>query len=690
MRPEMSSRRGAGAHVTPPAEPIPVSVAEALSCAVNAVAGEHRPGQLAMAEAVAAAIASDGTLLVQAGTGTGKSLAYLTPAVLHALGRSALSARSGTVVIATATLALQRQLIERDLPRLADALEPVLGRRPTFAVLKGRHNYVCKDKISRDVPEDDSDAALFETPNSTLGRQAKALRQWADRTSTGDRDDVPDPVPAQLWRAVSVQRRECVGAQKCAFGEECFVEHAREAAREADIVVTNHAMLAVHLIEQIPVLPEHDAVIIDEAHELVERTTSSATVELTGAAVERAAGRVGRLVDPDLADRVVAAAGALSSALEAAAGGPGSTVQLQEIQGELFLALTAVRDASHRAMTALTVERDSSEDDGAVRQRARGALEEVHDVAGALLSMSPRDVVWVAASDRRAPSIHLAPLSVADLLRERLFHDRAVVMTSATLTIGGTFDAVADSVGLHDGVVAGVRTLDVGSPFDHRRQGILYCPAHLAPPGPDGVSGAALAELADLIQAAGGRTLALFSSWRGVERAAEYLDAAFLQRGVAEELPLLVQQRGDAVGQLVERFALDDRVSLLGTLSLWQGVDVPGSSCSLVVIDRLPFPRPDEPVTSARSRAADEAGASGFAVVSLPRAALLLAQGTGRLIRSAHDRGVIAVLDSRLANARYGGYLRASLPPYWWTTDGSGVRDALTRLSSEITPGAAR
>ena len=667
-----------------------VTVSQALQRAVVGVSGEHRPGQLAMAEAVAHTLAGERTLLVQAGTGTGKSLAYLTPAILYALGQSEHTTRSGPVIIATATLALQRQLVERDLPRLADALEPLLARRPTFAVLKGRHNYVCKDKLNRDAPEDDGDAALFETPRSALGRQAKALREWADSTTTGDRDELTDAVPAQLWRALSVQRRECVGVAKCAFGQECFVESARDAAREADIIVTNHAMLAVHLIEQIPVLPEHDAIVVDEAHELVDRTTSSATVELTGAAVDRAAARAGRLLDGDLVERVSEAAALLSSALDELVDSPTSTVQLRELPGQLFLALTRVREATSRAVAALTAERDGDSEDAGARQRARGALEEAHDIAGELLAMSERDVVWVSATARGSAAVHLAPLSVAAVLRDRLFADRAVVLTSATVTLGGSFTPLAQSVGLSTEPTADFEALDVGSPFDHRRQGILYCPAHLPPPGPDGPTGAALAELADLIEAAGGRTLALFSSWRGVETAAEYLQAAFVQRGLGDGIDLIVQQRGDAVGQLVERFAADESSCLLGTLSLWQGVDVPGASCSLVTIDRLPFPRPDEPVTSARSRAADESGSNGFMSVSLPRAALLLAQGAGRLIRSSDDRGVIAVLDSRLANARYGSYLRSSLPPYWWTTDRDAIRLALTRLNAELIPGAAR
>ncbi len=305
-------------------------------------------------------------------------------------------------------------------------------------------------------------------------------------------------------------------------------------------------------------------------------------------------------------------------------------------------------------------------------------------MASALLSLDEHDVAWLDAGERRAPVLRIAPLSVAHVLRSELFDKTRVVVTSATLTLGGSFQPLATSYGL-PAEERGWTGLDVGSPFDHARQGILYVPRHVAPPGRDGVSSQALDELADLVGAAGGRTLALFSSWRGVERAAEHLAETLpdrlLDRGIVPtDAPVLVQQRGDAVAELVRRFADDPRSILLGTLSLWQGVDVPGSSCTLVVIDRIPFPRPNEPLTEARSKAAEAAGGNGFSAVSVPRAALLLAQGVGRLIRSADDRGVVAVLDPRLATARYGDYLRRSLPPFWYTTDSAAVRGALTRL----------
>jgi ATP-dependent DNA helicase DinG len=267
------------------------------------------------------------------------------------------------------------------------------------------------------------------------------------------------------------------------------------------------------------------------------------------------------------------------------------------------------------------------------------------------------------------------------------------------LTLGKSFDPIAKSLGIDIGSPkekkrrgnaeveseggekldpSNVEILDVGSPFDFANQGMLYLPANIPEPGRDGPSHEALVELGELIDAAGGRTLALFSSWRGVEMADEHL-----RRVLAElPIPIITQRRGDSVGSLVERFTANPQSILLGTMSLWQGVDVPGPSCTLVAIDRIPFPRPDDPVMSARSAQADAAGGSGFMEVSLPRAALLLAQGTGRLIRSLEDRGVVAILDSRIVKKRYGSILLNSMPALWRTGDGAIVRESLKRLNA--------
>lgn len=648
------------------------AVDAALTTVVAAIGGQPREGQRQMAEAVADSLTGASHVVVQAGTGTGKSLAYLVPAALHAA-----SADGGPVIVATATLALQRQLVDRDLPVIAEALAPIVGRPVEYAVLKGRNNYVCLNKLRGVVPEDDDEQALFEAPRSPLAVQARAVREWAEATTTGDRDEYPDEIDPRVWRAFSVGRRECVGESRCAYGQECFTALRRERAQRADLVVTNHAMLAIDAIEGIPVLPEHDAVVIDEGHELVDRATAAITGELSVAMVERATGRCRRLLATTTVERLEIAGEELGAVLVASVGDATGPRRLTDLDARLRLVVTTLRDACHAAVSELSADKDADPQAVAARQQARAALEEVHDVATALLAIGPTDVAWLDPGQGRSPAaLRIAPLSVAGLLRTALFDRGPVVVTSATLTVGGRFDALLRSFGLDD---EDATTLDVGSPFDYGRQGILYVARDLPAPGRDGVAMEALDELAELIEAAGGRTLALFSSWRGVERAAEYLRVR-----LRDGLPLLVQRRGDPVGHLVARFAAEPETTLLGTVSLWQGVDVPGHSCVCVVIDRIPFPRPDDPLVAARQAAVDEAGGSGFRAVAVPRAGLLLAQGAGRLIRSVADRGVVAVLDSRLATAGYGRTLRESLPPFWYTTDRATVVAALSRLRDEL------
>ena len=627
---------------------------ELLAAAVGALGGSERPGQVQMAQAVEEALQEKRHLLVQAGTGTGKSLAYLVPALRH----------DGTVVAATATIALQKQVVDRDLPTLLDAVEPVLGRRPTFAILKGRANYLCRNRINGGLPDDGEEALFDPSPTTALGRDVVRLREWAEETETGDRDDVEPGVSDRAWRQVSVSARECLGAQRCPFGGECFAEDARERAATADIVVTNHALLAIDALEGYPVLPEHDAVVVDEAHELVDRVTGVATDELSPALVERAAARARRLVEEaaDLADSADALDAALVEALE------GRLVELPEALGT---ALAQVRDAARQALSQLT--RVTGADDGA-RKVAQAAVGSVFDTAERLAAHRAADVAWVVRDQRRGAALRVAPLAVHGLLRERLFTDRSVVLTSATLQVGGSFDAVARQVGLAGEQAPAWSGLDVGSPFDYPRQGILYIARRLPPPGRDGASPAAMDELAALVEAAGGRTLGLFSSTRAAEAAAEEMRARL-------DVPVLCQGE-DRTAALVRTFAEDPATCLFGTLSLWQGVDVPGEACQLVVIDRIPFPRPDDPLMSARQQAVAEAGGNGFMTVAAAHAALRLAQGAGRLIRRSTDRGMVAVLDSRLATARYSPFLRTSLPPFWTTTDHDVAVAALRRLSA--------
>ncbi|MEU8562905.1 ATP-dependent DNA helicase [Streptomyces cyaneofuscatus] len=642
---------------------------ELLHAAVTAVGGTERPGQAAMAEAVAEAVDDQSHLLVQAGTGTGKSLGYLVPALAH----------GERVVVATATLALQRQLVERDLPRTVDALHPLLRRRPQYAMLKGRSNYLCLHRLHEGVPQDEEEGLFdqFEAaaPSSKLGQDLLRLREWSSDTETGDRDDLTPGVSDRAWGQISVSSRECLGASKCAYGAECFAEAARERAKLADVVVTNHALLAIDAIEGAPVLPSHEVLIVDEAHELVSRVTGVATGELTPAQVNRAVRRAAKLVNEKAADALQSAAEGFERVMELALPG-----RLEEVPEDLGYALMALRDAARTVISAIGATRDKSvEDENAVRKQALASVESIHGVAERITQGSEYDVVWYEQHDRFGASVRVAPLSVSGLLREKLFTERSVILTSATLKLGGDFNGVGASLGLAPEGTAGDdipswKGLDVGSPFDYPKQGILYVARHLNTPGREGSRTDMLDELAELVEAAGGRTLGLFSSMRGAKAAAEEL------RGRLDK-PILLQGE-ETLGELIKNFAADPETCLFGTLSLWQGVDVPGPSCQLVVMDRIPFPRPDDPLMSARQKAVEEAGGNGFMAVAATHSALLMAQGAGRLVRATGDKGVVAVLDPRLANARYGSYLRASLPDFWYTTDRNQARRSLAAIDA--------
>jgi ATP-dependent DNA helicase DinG len=651
-----------------------------LHDAVTALGGQERPGQVQMAEAVATAFAEGEHLLVQAGTGTGKSLAYLVPSLLH----------DQRVVVATATLALQHQLVERDIPRLMEAVGSKVDT--SYAVLKGRSNYACLHRIREGVPDDQG--ALVDVPVGSMAESVLELRGWAEKEAeddgTGERDNAPRHTDRE-WRQVSVNHRECLGAAKCPFGQECFAERAREKAQRSHLIVTNHSLLAIDAIEGVPMIPEYDAVVIDEAHELTARVTQAATDELSVNDVERAARRSQRIVEDDSADALAEAADALSDAFEATMAG-----RIERMPDQLGEALALVRDAARSCLSAYPRESSGDGEADPGRTQAKGMVQDVFANAERMAADLESDVLWLSEppphmSTRIPPRLHVAPLQVWGQMRDKLLSDKTVVFTSATLMLGGDFNAVATSIGLRpterveeaesgpdrdsvDGVLPW-RGIDVGSPFDYGQQAILYVARHLPPPGRDGLVKAQLDEIAELVDAADGRTLGLFSSRRAAEAAAEHVRTAL------PHLTTLAQ--GDAqLPELAKQFVEDPHTCLFGTLSLWQGLDVPGDTCQLVIIDRIPFPRPDDPLMSARQRAADKAGGNGFMQVAATHAALLMAQGAGRLIRTTTDRGVVAVLDPRLATARYGGFLKASLPPMWTTTDPALVRKALARLAA--------
>lgn len=670
-----------------------------------------------MARAVTEAIEAGEHLLVQAGTGTGKSLGYLVPAVRHAVSAGE------RVVVSTATLALQRQVITRDLPLVAQSVAPQLVRAPRIALLKGWHNYLCKHKVAGGYPGDDT--TLFDLPGAedhappeppstrgggsgpgprgrgrddaaSLADHVRRLHAWAGETDSGDRDDLVPGVPDKAWRQVSVTALECLGS-KCPLLAECFPDQARAAARDADVVVTNHAMLGIAASGNQNVLPEHDVVVVDEAHELVDRVTASATMELSAASVDHAA-RLARRHGGTDTTALEDAGTRLGTLLVTA---PGDRFP-RGLEGELRDAVAAVRDSARVVLSELKPEKQekgtSGNDGDPALKLAQGAMLQLFEVAERMAAEdTTADVLWLTRPDsgwggfgESASRLHAAPLHVAGLIRTNLLGTATGVLTSATLALGGTFEPIASTFGLGSGgsatrggdVVeepsdddgATWKGIDVGSPFDYGKQGICYIARHLPAPGREPTTDAQLDEIAGLVTAAGGRTLGLFSSRRAATAAAEAMRERL-------DVPILAQG-DDQLPTLVREFAENPATCLFGTLSLWQGVDVPGPSCQLVLIDRIPFPRPDDPVKAARARAIEQSGGNGFMAVSAAHAALLLAQGAGRLIRGTGDRGVVAVLDPRLATARYASFLVRSMPGFWPTSDSELVRAALARLDA--------
>ena len=648
---------------------------EALDGAVGRLGGGPRRGQREMTRRVARAIASGTHLLVQAGTGTGKSLAYLVPAMVHAVDDGERA------VVSTATLALQRQILTRDAPLAADAVEALTGRRPVVALLKGWQNYLCRHRVAGGYPDDDD--ALFAASDAvpragaaSLGEQVVRLREWAGRTATGDRDDLVPGVSDRAWAQASVSRAECLGPA-CPFHDDCFPAAAREAAARADVVVTNHAMLGVVVAGNPGVLPEHDLLVVDEAHALADRVRSQGAASLSASAVARVAATARKHASAVVSDLEAAGQG-LQAALAALPDGrlsagppPALGEALSALEGAARAVLTSVREA------ARTKGAQGGGADAGGAALARTAVSDLVDVVERMTSDSVaqhRDVAWVERPrmGTEPPRLTLAPIDVAGPVADALFDERVAVLTSATLALGGGFEPMARDLGLTL-AEAPWEGVDVGTPFDYARQGILYTPVHLARPG-RGISEAALDEVLALTEASRGGMLGLFSSRRAADEAAGVL------RGATD---LTVYAQGeDQLPALVEAFAADEDACLVGTLSLWQGVDVPGRTCRLVIIDRIPFPRPDDPVSQARSEAVAAAGGNGFMSVAATHAALLLAQGAGRLIRRAEDRGVVAVLDPRLRTARYGSFLARSMPPLWPTRNRDVVLGALGRLAA--------
>ena len=620
--------------------------------------GEARPGQVAMARTVAEAIAGEQHVVVQAGTGTGKTHAYLVPALLSGL----------RTVVVTATKALQEQLVHKDLPFLAQHLGiPVRG-----ALLKGRSNYLCRAALADAVSGADQ-PTLLESERSDREALARVV-EWTATTETGDRADLPVAVSNAEWSRLSVGVGECPGAARCAYGDVCFAEDARAAAAEADVVVVNAHLYGVHLAAGGAVLPDHEVVVVDEAHAFEDIAADTLGLSVGPGRFENLARAARTLLTADhpAATGVDAAGARLGAVLD---GYVGQRVDPSGSDlGPLLVSCGEAIAAVTSAARALDVSGDAATRKERVVQLASTVAEDVV----ALANLADGAVAWVEGNG--SPVLRAAPVDVGNLLAERLFAKPTVVLTSATLAVGGSFDVVAGRLGL-DRSEREWHGVDVGSPFDYQSQALLYCAAHLPDPRAATYEEAMLDELVSLVQAAGGRTLGLFTSRRAMTAAAEHLRAhvdwdVLLQ----DELPRPILQ---------DRFLEDERSVLLATMGFWQGFDAPGPTCTLVVIDRIPFARPDDPLAEARRAAATRERRNAFGAVDLPAAAVLLAQGAGRLIRSASDRGVVAVLDRRLATASYRWTLVNSLPPMRRTKDGEEARRVLVDLDQSFASAVA-
>jgi ATP-dependent DNA helicase DinG len=605
--------------------------------------GEARPGQRQMAAAIEEGISTGRHVVVQAGTGTGKTLAYLVPAILS----------GKRIVVATATKALQDQLVGKDLPFLAAHLE-----RPfTYSSLKGRANYLCLQRAKEVLGGDEQLAISGVDPLADRAPRSELLRliEWGTETESGDRADLAFEPSSNAWAALSVSARECPGVSRCAIGEACFAERARADAAEADVIVVNSYLYGMHLATDGAVLPEHDVVVFDEAHQLEEVISATAGVELSGSSFVSLSRAVKAIIADDrlIAD-LEATAGQLTDALAAHHG--------QRIRGLDEVLAAAIEVGRGRVDRALAALRAVSSDAGDTANRKLRAIRAASALAAELATVSAvpeGDVSWVEGP-KHAPRLRIAPIDVAPTL-EALWGNVTAVLTSATIprTLPIRLGLPAD----------GHEQLDVGSPFDYGANALLYCAAHLPDPRADGYEQAMHDELEALILAAGGRTLALFTSWRA-------MDAAVL--ALRQRLPFpVLDQNSLPKPALVKAFSDDPAACLFATMGFWQGVDVRGETLSLVTIDRLPFPRPDEPLLQARRERARE---GAFAMVDLPRAATLLAQGVGRLIRSATDRGVVAVFDPRLATARYRWEIVNALPPMRRTRERSEVEAFLEAI----------
>jgi ATP-dependent DNA helicase DinG len=603
-----------------------LKVGAALAAVTGALpAAEERPGQQQMAQAVADAIESGRHLVVQAGTGTGKTIGYLVPSILA----------GKTVIVATATKALQDQLAEKDLPFLQEHV----GVPFEWAVLKGRSNYLCMQRLTELQPGN-ADQLELEELAATTRVEIRRLTEWSKQTSTGDQAELTWSPTDRAWRAVSVGSDECPGATRCPKGPVCFAEAARDRAAAANVIVVNMHLYGLNVGAGGAILPEHDVVVIDEAHQLEDIMSDTVGLEISGGRFLALTQTLKRILDdPAVVGPIAEGGQAVRDTLAPLLGQRVPTPFPVEVQSMLVDLRTRIQRAQD-ALRAIDTEVDEAKQRKLRAQQLATRLQETIDLTLGEL----KGYVAFVSGGPDFPRLEIAPLDVGPTLATGVWAQRTAILTSATIPT-----SLGSRVGLPEG---SFDELDVGSPFDYEHHALLYCAIHMPDPRSAQYGPAVADELVALINAAGGRTLALFTSYKAMDAAAEAVKAKI-------EFPVFTQ-RDLPKTALVKAFSEDEHACLFATSGFFQGVDIPGRTLSLVVIDKIPFPRPDDPLLSARR---DLLGAAAFSQIDIPRASMLLAQATGRLIRTATDRGVVAVMDPRLGRANYRWDIVKALPP---------------------------
>ena len=652
-----------------------------------------RAAQEQMAAAVAGAIERADTVIVEAGTGTGKTFAYLVPAMLW----------GGKVILSTGTKNLQDQLFLRDIPTVRKALNvPV-----SVALLKGRANYLCHYHLER-----------AEIQGRLASRQDAAwlreIARFAKVTSSGDKGELASvPENAPVWQLVTSTRDNCMGTE-CPSYKECFVMRARKEAQQADIVVVNHHLFFADVVLRdtgmAELLPAANTVIFDEAHQLPDTATlffgeSLSTSQLLELARDTVAEGLSHARDAADWVRIAAPLERAARDLRLAFTRDNSRLAVSQIEADprigkpFFETLDALETALSEFVTLLESQAERAE---SLEQCHRRAVEldqrlaawrndakavsppaaaEGDEKAPASAAFGPETVRWVEVFSQTV-QLHRTPLSIAPIFtRQREGHPRAWIFTSATLSVKGNFTHYAAQLGLDKD-----KSLTLPSPFDYATQGLLYVPRDLPAPQSPQFTDAVVQTALPLIEAAGGRAFLLCTTLRAVQRASDLLYEAFAERGL--ELPLLVQGQASRT-ELLDRFRELGNAVLVGSQSFWEGVDVRGEALSLVIIDKLPFAPPDDPVLAARMEVLQKKGLSPFAVHQLPHAVITLKQGAGRLIRSESDRGVLVICDTRLVEKPYGRQIWQSLPPFKRTREAETVVHFLESLrNGESAPAA--